>query len=91
MHTLILVLHVVAGSLMIVSSLLVFFAALGTSVSRNYYVMLASFSATIVSGIGLLFIGAGIGRICAGMAISTAAVMIVRHFYLRRLAVATTV
>ena len=88
MSMLILTLHITAALIMSAALIVVFVAGVSRRATRGYYVMLGSFSATLLSGIGLIALSAGgLGRFCAMMTAFTALTIAVRSFYRRRLEV----
>jgi hypothetical protein len=85
MHMLILSLHILVASIMTGATVGVFAAAHARRETKAYSVMLGTFGATTVSGIGLMFISAGgLGRFCAMMSVFTLSVLVARAYYRRR-------
>lgn len=85
MITLILLSHIAIASFLTLTTVKVSLAAYQQKSTSAYIPMLGAFTATIASGIGLLFVGAGgMGRICATMSAVTLVVFIVRYYYQAR-------
>ena len=84
MNTLILSLHITAALVTTVAIIAVTVSAYAGRETKSYITMLASFTATAVSGIGLLFVLAGgLGRFCVMMS-AYAIFVAAAHLYYRR-------
>ncbi len=82
MITMILLSHIAIASLLTIATIKVAFSGYFRKGTSVYNVMLASFVATSLSGIGLLLVGAGgLGRVCATMTAVTMVVFVVRAYY----------
>lgn len=85
MHMFALGLHIFVAFVMSLAIIGVFIAAYKQRETRAYVPMMVSFSATVVSGIGLLFITpTGLGRLCAMMSAFTILVLVARYYYSKR-------
>ena len=85
MMTLILLSHILIASSLTLATAKVAQAAYQQKTTSMYTFMLVSFAATIASGIGLLFVGAGgFGRICVTMSAVTLVVFVARYYYQAR-------
>ena len=74
--------HIVIASIMTLATVGVFAAAYNRRETKAYLVMLASFAATVVSGIALLFVSAGgLGRFCAMMSMFTLMTIAAGQYY----------
>ncbi|MEO5499144.1 MAG: hypothetical protein ABIR46_01430 [Candidatus Saccharimonadales bacterium] len=90
MITLILLSHIAIASVLTIATAKVSVAAYKQESTSTYHLMLGSFVVTILSGIGLLFVGAGgIGRICATMSAVSLVVFVVRYYYRMRVVAQT--
>lgn len=79
---LILTSHIIIASIMTLASVGVLAAASSRRETKAYLVMLASFAATVVSGIALLFVSAGgLGRFCAMMSMFTLMTIAAGQYY----------
>ena len=82
MNMVILTSHIVIASIMTLATVGVFAAAYNRRETKAYLVMLASFAATVVSGIALLFVSAGgLGRFCAMMSMFTLMTIAAGQYY----------
>ena len=74
--------HIIIASIMTLASVGVLAAASSRRETKAYLVMLASFAATVVSGIALLFVSAGgLGRFCAMMSMFTLMTIAAGQYY----------
>lgn len=85
MHVFVLSLHIFVASIMSLAIIGVFVAAYQRRETKAYTPMMISFAATVVSGVGLLFIApTGLGRLCAMMSAFTLLTLAARHYYSKR-------
>jgi len=85
MHVFILTLHILVASIMSLAIIGVFAAGYAERATKAYSTMLVSFGATVVSGVGLLFVSPnGLGRFCAMMSAFTVMALIARAYYRKR-------
>jgi len=78
----ILLLHILVATIMTLAIVWVFAAAYSQRETKAYGVMLSSFVATILSGVGLLFVSpSGLGRLCAMMSVFTLVTLVARQYY----------
>jgi hypothetical membrane protein len=91
MHMFILTLHILVASVMSLAIIGVFAAGYAQHATKAYSTMLVSFGATVVSGVGLLFVSPnGLGRLCAMMSAFTIFVLIARAYYRKQVPLASS-
>lgn len=92
MHIFVLSLHIFVASIMSVAIAGVFLAAYQRRETKAYTPMMISFAATVVSGVGLLYIvPTGLGRLCAMMSAFTILVLVARAYYRKHVVVTQSI